>query len=55
MANELAEHSRKFPYGATIVLCAHLITEEMSETLRDLKRRGFRLTVLYTGEEELSG
>jgi len=53
MAQELAEHSRRFPFGATIVLCTHLITDETIATLRDLKRRGFRLLVLYTGTEEV--
>ena len=52
MAAQLAEHSRRFPMGATLVIIAALVTEEMVEAIRNLKSRGYRLTLLYLGDEQ---
>jgi hypothetical protein len=51
MSSALLEQSRKFPFGSTIVLCTNIITESLTLAIAELKQRGFRFTVLYTGAE----
>lgn len=53
MADALMEQSRKFPFGSTIILCTSLVTDSLVLAIGDLRRRGFRFTVLYTGKDEL--
>ena len=51
MSSALLEQSRKFPFGSTIVLCTNIITQSLMLAIAELKQRGFRFTVLYTGAE----
>ena len=51
MSTALVEQSRKFPFGSTIVLCTHLMTDSLAQAIDELRQRGFRFTVLYTGSE----
>lgn len=51
MSSALLEQSRKFPFGSTIVLCTNIITESLVLAIAELRQRGFRFTVLYTGSE----
>jgi len=51
MSSALLEQSRKFPFGSTIVLCTNIVTESLTLAIAELKQRGFRFTVLYTGAE----
>ena len=53
MAAHLAEHGRRFPLGATVVLCSASITQDMVATLSDLTIRGLKIVVVYTGVEDL--
>ena len=50
MARKLAEHSRRFPMGATLVIVAALATPELAATILDLKGRGHPVMMLYVGE-----
>ena len=52
MAEQLAEHSKRFPFGSTVVLCASFIPQALSETISELKGRGHKIVVLYVGKEE---
>ena len=49
MSTALVEQSRKFPFGSTIVLCTHIMTESLAQAIDELRQRGFRFTVLYSG------
>ena len=51
MAVQLAEHSRRFPLGATVVLVAAFVSPELVEVLGDLRDRGHRVFALYLGDE----
>ena len=51
MAVQLAEHSRRFPIGATVVLVAAFVSPELVEVLADLTDRGHRVVALYLGDE----
>ncbi len=53
MPDALMEQSRKFPFGSTIILCTSLVTDSLVLAIGDLRRRGFRFTVLYTGKDEV--
>ena len=50
MASHLAEYSRAFPVGATIVVSTAFIAPGLVEALRDLKKKGYKIVVLYVGE-----
>ena len=50
MASLLAQHSRTFPMGATLVVTTAFLPPQFVETLRDLKERGHRIVVLYVGD-----
>lgn len=53
MSSSLLEQSRKFPFGSTIILCTNLVSVALVEAIGHLRRRGFKFTVLYTGEDEV--
>lgn len=50
MASLLAQHSRRFPMGATLVVATASVPPELVDTLNDLKRRAYEIVVLYVGE-----
>ncbi len=50
MAGQLAQHSRRFPAGATLVVATAFLPPEFVDTLADLKSRGYKIVVLYVGE-----
>lgn len=50
MAAHLAEHSRRFPFGATVVIVAAVVSPELAAVLGDLKARGFGVLVLHVGD-----
>lgn len=52
MYTMLREHARRFPMGATLVVATAFLPVEFVATLSDLKKRGFKIVVLYVGEEE---
>ncbi len=52
MPAQLAEHARRFPTGATLVVIAALVQPELVEVIGSLKRQGYRLVVLYLGDGE---
>ncbi len=49
MADQLGEHSRRFPPGATLAIVAAVIQPELVEVIDDLRRRGRKLVVIYVG------
>ncbi len=55
MANLLSDHARRFPVGATLVVSTAHITGDFVATLGDLKRRGYKIVVLYVGKEPCPG
>ena len=52
MARNLAEHSRRFPMGATLVIVAALIPEDLVEVILALKERRHPVVVLYVGDDQ---
>lgn len=51
MAERLAEHSGRFPMGATLVVSTAFLPPEFVTILRDLKRRGYKIVVTYVGAD----
>ena len=51
MASQLAEHARRFPLGATIMLVAALIPPQLVEVIDSLNQKGNRVVTLYVGDE----
>jgi uncharacterized protein (DUF58 family) len=45
----------RLPYGATIVLITAILTPRLEQTLVDLRRREFGVTLLTVGEAQLGG
>ena len=52
IAGPLAENSRRFPMGATLVVIAALILPELVEVIDSLTAQGYRMVVLYVGDGE---
>ena len=52
MEDALAQHARRFPRGATLVLVTAMLKEELVETIDYLIKCGHRLVVLYVGDDE---
>lgn len=52
MSKQLLEYVRRFPLGATLVVCSSFIHDEFVATLGAVREQGFRIVVLYVGEGE---
>ena len=52
MAPQLTQHARQFPVGATLVIVAALISDDMVEAIVNLKRQGYKLVLLHVGSRE---
>lgn len=52
MAGQLADNARKFPIGATLVIIAAFVAEEMVDVVQTLKNNGYKIIVLYVGYDE---
>lgn len=55
MAPQLAEHARRLPIGATLVVVAALMPSELADTISTLQDRGYQMVVLNAGSEEFTG
>lgn len=51
MAATLAEHSQRFPMGATVVVVTAFMPARFVSALSDLRDRGHKVTVLHVGKE----
>jgi uncharacterized protein (DUF58 family) len=51
MSTTLAEHANRFPLGATLAVASAYLPPEFIGALRDVKRHGHEVTVLYVGAE----
>ena len=51
IARKLAEHSRRFPIGATLVIVTAMVRPDLASVILDLKERGHPVVVLYVGDE----
>ena len=51
MSTQLAEHARRFPIGATLVVGTAYLPPVFVTALQDLRRYGYRVVVLYVGQE----
>lgn len=51
MASLLAQHSRQFPMGATLAVITAFFPQELADTLDDLSHSGYKVVVIYVGEE----
>ena len=52
MAPQLTQQARQFPVGATLVIVAALINEDMVEAIVNLQRQGYKLVLLFVGNQE---
>jgi hypothetical protein len=52
MSKQLLEYVRRFPLGASLVVCTSFIHDEFVATLGAVREQGFRVVVLYVGEGE---
>jgi hypothetical protein len=52
MFQQLPENSRRFPLGASLVVCTSFLPLEFVTTLNEMRSRGFRVVVVYVGSEE---
>jgi uncharacterized protein (DUF58 family) len=52
MSKQLPENSRRFPLGASLVVCTSFLPPEFVDTLNELRSRGFRIVVMYVGSEK---
>ncbi len=52
MAAQLAAHARRFPLGTTLVIVAALIQTEFLDVIQSLMTRGYKIVVVYVGDEQ---
>ena len=53
MAPQLAENTRRFPMGSTLVVISALLQDEMVDAIEELQRQGYRVVVIYVGDGEI--
>ena len=51
MADHLGKNAHRFPMGATLVVATAFLPPAFVSTLNDLKYRGFKIVVLYVGQD----
>ena len=52
MANQLAPNLRQFPVGSTLVLIAAILSDDLVESIHNLRRQGYRLVVVFVGDSD---
>ena len=52
MAPQLAQNLRQFPIGATLVIVAAILSDEMMGVVGDLRRQGYRIVVIFVGDSD---
>ncbi len=52
MAPQLEQNSRQFPLGATLVVIAAILTQDMMSVISDLRAKGHRIVVIFVGDTE---
>ena len=55
MAPQLAEHARGIPGGSTLVVVTALMTQQLADTIAELRDRGYRMVVVNASDEEFTG
>ena len=45
---------QRFPLGSTLVVCTSFIHDEFVDTLNSLRGQGFKIVILYVGNDEYS-
>ena len=55
MAPQLADHSRRFPIGATLVVIAAVMPPELADTIAVMQARSYRMVVINVGDHEFTG
>ena len=51
ITGQLSQQWRRFPLGATIVIILSLISEELPQILENMRARGYKLVVVYVGDD----
>ena len=51
IAGQLGQQWRRFPLGSTIVVILSLVAEELPQILEDMQAHGYRIVVVYVGDE----
>ena len=52
MANQLQVNLRQFPTGSTLVLVAAILSDDLVESVANLRRQGYRVVVVFVGDSE---
>ena len=52
MAPQLAQNLRQFPIGATLVIIAAVLSDDMMSVIADMRRQGYRMAVIFVGDSE---
>jgi uncharacterized protein (DUF58 family) len=54
MSKQLMAYFQRFPLGSTLVVCTSFIHDEFVDTLNSLRGQGFKIVILYVGNDEYS-
>ena len=52
MAPQLTHYARQFPIGVTLVIIVALINDDLREAISELKRQGYKLVVVFVGDQQ---
>ena len=52
MAGQLEVNLRQFPTGSTLVMVSAILSDELVESVANLRRQGYRVVVVFVGDSE---
>ena len=52
MSEQLALNLRQFPLGSTLVVIAAIVTEEMADSIANLRRQGYKVALVFVGDAD---
>ena len=52
MAGQLEMHLKQFPTGSTLVMIAAILSDELVDSVSNLRRQGYRVVVVFVGDSE---
>ena len=53
MANQLSQNFRQFPMGSTLVVVAAILSDELIDSVSNLRRQGYKVVVVFVGDTEM--
>ena len=52
MAGQLEMHLKQFPTGSTLVMIAAILSDELVDSVSNLRRQGYRVVVVFVGDSD---